>query len=202
MNIWFLLWVFLAVFIIGLFGWSFHILLRQKRVWTQFARANNLAINRKSLFASVSVTGMLKGIPFYLYSEEQIVNQNGGRRFRTIIQMELPGPMPAPGIVASADAANFARGLNLRQSYVPPYEFWNKNIVLMSDNVEALKAYLTEERCKSLNAVMTIKSIAAIFIFDDANVYLRFETADPFDNLDKLQRFVDKASGHAKILTQ
>lgn len=201
MNIWFLLWVFLTVFLIGLFGWSFHILLRQRRAWVQFGKKNNLAVNERGMFASVSITGMLRTLPFYLYSEEQAVGTNGGRRFRTIIQIELPGPMPVPGIVASADAANFARGLNLREAYVPEFDFWNKNIVVLTDNAEGLKPYMTEERCRSLNAVMTIKSIASILIFDDKNVYLRFETADPFDNAAKLQRFVDKAMDQAKILS-
>lgn len=109
--------------------------------------------------------------------------------------------MPAQGVVASAEAGNFARALSLTQSYVPEFDFWNKNIVIMTDNVDAVKSYFTEERCKSLNALMTIKSIACILIFDDKNVYLRFETAEAFDDATKLDRFAQKAVDHAKILS-
>lgn len=201
MNIWFLIWLFLALFILGLFGWSFHILLRQKRAWAEFAKKNGLILNPGKTFSSSSVTGNLKSFPFYLYSEEQTINQSGTRRFRTIIQFELPGPMPAPGVVASAEAGNFARALSLKENFIPEFEFWNKTIVLMTDDPEALRSYLTEERCKSLNALMTIKAIATILIFDNKNVYLRFETADAFDDATKLDRFISKAVEHAKILS-
>lgn len=201
MNIWFLLWLFLALFIVGLFGWSFLILQRQKRAWAEFAKKNNLQLNEGKLFASSSVTGNFKSFPFYLYSEEQAINQSGNRRFRTIIQFELPAPMPAPGVVASAEAGNFARALNLKETYVPEYDFWNKSIVLITDNTEALRPYLTEERCKSFNSLMTIKAIACILIFDDKNTFLRFETAETFDDVGKLDRFVQKAVEQAKVLS-
>ncbi len=201
MNIWFLLWVFLTVFILGLFFWSFHILLRQKRTWIAFGEKNNLNVQRNALFKSAIVTGNLKGSMFYLYSEEQSINQGASRRFRTIIQFELPAPMPSPGIVASAEAANFARSLGLKESYVPEFESWNKSIVIYADNAELLKPYFTEERCKSLNSLMAIKSIATILIFDPQVTYLRFETADPFDDINKLDRFVSKAIEHVKILS-
>ena len=201
MNIWFLLWVFLAIFILGLFAWSFHILLRQKRAWAQFAEKNNLSVTPGKLFASSSVTGVLKGFPFFLYSEEQTINQAGSKRFRTIMQFELPGPMSTPGIVASADAGNFARALSLKESYTPEFDFWNKNIVVMTDDTQLLGPYLTEERCKSLNSMMSIKTIAAILIFDAEHVYLRFETPEAFDDFKKLDRFATKAAEHAKILS-
>lgn len=130
-----------------------------------------------------------------------MINQAGTRRFRTIIQLELPAPMPTPGVVASAEAGNFARALTLKETYVPEFEFWNKGIVLMTDDVEAIKIYLTEERCKSLTALMTIKAIACILIFNDKNTYLRFETADAFDDAGRLERFVQKTLEHAKILS-
>lgn len=188
------------MFLLGLFAWSLHILMRQKQAWSEFAKKNNLSVNRGKFFASVSVVGMLRSIPFYLFSEEQVANLNGGRRFRTIIQFEL-SKMPVPGIVASIDAANFANSLSLKERYQPEFDFWNKEIIILTDNVEALRPYFTEERCRSLNSLMTIRSIAGILIFDDTNTYLRFETPDPFDDMQKLDRFVSKAVEHAKILS-
>lgn len=185
----------------GLFGWSFHILLRQKQAWAQFARKHDLTLTPGRLFSSSSVAGYFKSYPLYIYSEEQAVNQTGTRRFRTIIQMDLPAPMPAPGIIASHDGANFVNSLGLKESVTPDVSSWNKNIIFKTDNPEALKSYVTEERAKSLNALMSIKTIACILIFDENNTYLRFETPDAFDNADKLDRFVTKAAEHAKVLS-
>lgn len=201
MNIWFLLWVFLAIFMFGLFGWSFHILLRQKRAWGQFAKKHNLTVTQGRLFSSSSVAGYFKAFPLYIYSEEQAINQTGTRRFRTIIQMDLPAPMAAPGVIASADGANFVNSLGLKDTVVPEVSSWNKSILFKTDHPEQLKFYITEERAKSLNALMSIKTIACILIFDEKNTYLRFETPDAFDNADKLERFINKAAEHAKVLS-
>ncbi len=201
MNIWFLLWVFLAVFILGIFLWSLAILLRQKTAWTAFARKHGLTVQQGRFFSSPRVSGFYKEYPVTLYSEEQIVNQSASRRFRTILQLELNGIMPAPGVIASQEAANFARSLSLKESYLPEVEGWNKNIVVMTDNAEALKTYFTPERVKSLNAIMSIRSIPCILIFDDSDTFLRFETPDPFDDITKLERFSQKVMDQAKILS-
>ena len=201
LNIWFLLWVFLTIFILGFFGWSFFILLRQKKAWAEFAQKNKLSLIKTKLFASNAATGTMAGFPFYLYSEEQTVGQTGTRRYRTIVQFELKAPMPAQGIVSSAESATFAKSLSLKEAYEPTFGFWNKDIIVLTDNKEALASYMTEERCKSFVALMTIKSIACILIFDPQNTYLRFETPDAFDDAKKLDRFVSKAAEHAKILS-
>ncbi len=185
----------------GLFLWSFHILLRQKRAWIAFAQKNGLAFDRRRLFLSAAVSGVMKGVPVTLYSEEQVVNQNGTRRYRTILHIELPPGMKTPGIVASPEAGNFARAQGLKEPYVPEYDFWNKNIVVLSNDAEIMKAYLTEERCRALNPMMSIKTIACILIFDAENTFLRFETPDAFDDENKLDRFVSKAVENAKILS-
>lgn len=200
MNIWVVLWVFLTVFIVGIFLWSLQILLRQKRAWIGFAARHKLGVAQTAFFASPRVKGEVKGFPFSLYSEQQVTNANGSTRFRTIIQFELSKDFPAQGIIASAEAREFAKALNVKEEYTPDYAEWNKEITVFTMDGEALKPYFTPERCRSLNAVMTIKGFACILIFDGSVSYLRFETPDPLDHLDKLEKLVMKLADHVKIL--
>lgn len=201
MNIWFLLWVFLAVFICGVFLWSMQILFQQKRAWADFAKKNSLNIQQIALLKSPIVRGRYKDFETIVYSEEQATADQRGRRFRTIIQLDLGSPMPVEGVVTSADAAAFAHSLaDLTQTLVPDAPGWDNSIIVKTSDLGVLRPYLTPERCRSLVALMTIKSISCIFIFDRKASYLRFETPDPFHEMGKLDRMCSKIAEHAKVL--
>lgn len=201
MNIWFLLWVFIAIFIFGLFFWSLQILFRQKKSWGEVAGKLNLAYDKGRLTSSPSLSGSLKGLPVRVYSEEQTINVNGTKRYRTIIQFQLPIVMNMGGVIASIDARNFANAMILEQTMDLAGTTINPNITIRADNIDSIKNFLSDDKIKSINAVMTINGIACIFIFDDKSTFLRFETPDAFDNTERLERFLLKAAEHAKILS-
>ena len=199
-NIWFLLWVFLAIFIFGLFFWSMQILFRQKRAWGAVAAKHNMAFDKGTLTSSPSMRGTLKSIPLVVFSEEQTVNSNGAKRYRTIIQFELSARVGSAGVVASTDARNFANSLLLKETIPSEDVQVQPSIIVRADDVSVVKNYITEERAKSLNTVMTINGIACIYIFDENATFLRFETPDAFDNEARLERFLLKAVDHVKVL--
>ncbi len=200
MNIWFMLWVFVAVFIFGIFFWSASILLQQKKAWALFAKRTGLQYISGSIFKSAIVRGAYHNVPLNIFSEEQGSPDKRSRRFRTIIQFELP-PMPIEGIITSSDGRNFANGLvDLTETVVPDVPGWDQTILIKTTNAEILNYYLTAERYKSLLALLTIKSIGCIFIFDKTASFLRFESTDPFTDADKLERLCTKISEHAKVL--
>jgi hypothetical protein len=199
-NIWFLLWVFLAIFILGLFFWSMQILLRQKKAWGAVASKHNMAFDKGNLTSSPSMRGSLKSFPLVVFSEEQTVNANGAKRFRTIIQFELPVRLGTAGVVASPDARNFANSLVLKETINSSDVKVNESVTIRGDDAELVKNYITEDRAKSLNAVMMINGIACIYIFDNNVTFLRFETPDAFDDEARLERFLLKAVDHVKVL--
>ncbi len=200
MNIWFLIWVFLAVFITGIFLWSMQILFRQKRSWTEFAKRNQLQILTPAVFRSPMLSGTIKNIPFRLFSEEQSTEDQRGRRFRTILQFEV-GPMPVEAILATKSYHNFANGLvDLTETYIPDFPGWDTSILIKTSNIALLKLYLTEERLRTLQALLTIKTFNAFYLFDRTTGYLRLETPDPFTDLQKLERMTSKVADQVEIL--
>ena len=175
MNIWFLLWVFIAIFIFGLFFWSMQILWRQKKAWNTVSSKLNLAYDKGRLTSSPSLSGSLKGLPLRVYSEEQTINQNGTKRYRTIIQFQLPLVMNMGGVIASADARNFANSMILEHTMDISTTTIIPSVTVRADNLDLLRNFLTDEKIKSINAVMSIKGIACIFIFDNNSTFLRFD---------------------------
>lgn len=197
-----MLWVFVAFFIFGIFFWSASILFQQKRAWALFAKRAGLQYLKGALFKSAVVRGGYQGFPLTIFSEEQGSTDKRNRRFRTIIQFELPVGMPVEGIVTSPEGHAFANGLlDLTETVIPDVPGWDTSILIKTKSAETLKTYLTPERYKSLQTLQTIKSLNCIFIFDLSASFLRFESADPFSDADKLDRLCAKIAEHAKVLS-
>lgn len=200
LNFWFLIWVFLAVFITGIFLWSAQILFRQKKTWGDFAKKHKLNARSIALMKSPIVSGDFRGFNIHLYSEEQPTEDQRGRRFRTILQVELP-PMPVAGIVASSRSHAFANGLvDLNEVYVPEFPGWDSSLLIKTANVELLKPYLTDERLRALLSLLTIKTFNALYIFDKTAGFLRLETPDPLYDMQKLERLLSKVTDQATLL--
>ncbi len=201
MNIWFTLWVFITVFIMGIFFWSMAILFRQKQAWAVFAKRHQMAFTPNAFFRSPAMRGAIHGFVTTVFSEEQTTQDNRGRRFRTVVQIDLPVGMPVEGVVTSPELRSFANMMQLPQDLVPSATDWNKNIVFKTANVEKMLPFLTPERVKTLNAIMSAKSVNCIFVYNERETLLRFETADPLDDVEKIEKFVSKTLESAKILS-
>jgi hypothetical protein len=201
LSIWFIVWVFLVVFICGIFGWSMQILIKQKRSWADFAKKNGLQYIPGPMMRSPAVQGTYKNFPLAVYSEEQPTPDQRGRQFRTIIQVELPSGMPVEGVVASSANRSFAEGLiDLTETVKADYPGWDDSILIKTRDAELLKPFFNNERYRSLLALMTIKSISCVFIFDLTSTFLRLETADPFHEMGKLERICSKIIDQARVL--
>jgi hypothetical protein len=183
----------------GIFAWSLVILLRQKNAWRAFATKNNLEIGQSKYLSSPLINGLYKGNPFILYSEEQQTGDIKGKRYRTIIQFLLP-PMACYGIVASPEATSFAATLNMKEGISLPAETFNPASVVFCNDKEKLLPYFTADRVKALNALMNIPNFAIVFIFDEKEAFLRFETADPLDNAERLDKLVAKIAQYVPHL--
>lgn len=202
MNIWLMIWVFIVVFICGVFLWSMQILFKQKRAWAEFATKNNMKFTRGAMMKSPLVNGLFRGFPLTVYSEEQPTPDQRGRRFRTVVQFELPGGMPIEGIFASPESHGFANGLvDLVENYKPPYESFPDTILCKTRSAALLMPYMTEERARAIQTLLTIKSINAIFIFDLTSTFLRLESPDAFADAAKLERLCVKVADQATILS-
>lgn len=196
-----MVWVFVAVFIFGVFFWSLTILQQQKKAWAAFAKQAGLQCLSGSWLKSSLVRGPYRGLPLNIYSEQQETSDRRGRKFRSVIQFELPGKMPVEGIVTTQEGQNFANGLvDLTDVVVPDYPGWESTVLIKTRDANLLKPYLTPERYRALQALMTIKNFSCIFIFDLTMTFLRFETPDPLTDAQKLDRLCGKIVEQAKVL--
>ncbi len=202
MNIWFMIWVFVAVFILGTSLWSYYILLKQKRAWESFSKKHNFQYLSSAVLKSPYLRGMFHDFEVVVFSDNQLAGTERQRNIRTTFQFTLKAPMPTEGAIGSPVFSNFINGLSLPDKYEPAdFTGWNKDIVIRVKSVEPIRAYFTKERLSAFNALMVIKNNPAILLFSETETVLRIESTDPFDDAEKLERFLIKVSDAAKIIS-
>lgn len=201
MNIWFAIWVFLAVFLLGISIWSLQILLRQRRAWMEFARRNNLQCILRGFTKSPVLKGAFRSYVITVFSSDQTTEDSmRGGKFRTIIQFDMKPGMPVEGVIASPGARNFALGMGIPKDVTPDLPDWNKSILIRVQDEALIKPYLTRERLQVLNGLMSIKNTNTLFIFNEDETYFRFETADALDDVTRMEKQLGKIIDAAKVI--
>lgn len=202
MNIWFVIWVFIATFILGTSLWSYIILARQKKAWETVSKKSNLSYSSEAILKSPVLTGLYNGIKVDVFSDKPISGKFREGGTRTIFQLTLKAPMPCEGAIASMPFKNFIDALTLPESFVGEGQnALSKDIYNRVKNLEAITPYFTRERINSLNAILTIKGMPALLLFSSTETVLRLESSDPFDDSAKLEKFLNKSTETAKIIS-
>ena len=202
MNIWFVAWVFIATFILGTSFWSYAILLKQKRAWQTASEKCNLRYVSTATFKSATLSGLLNGFEVEVFADQPLSGKFRDGGSRTIIQFVLKGILPTQALIGSMTYKNFIDGVMLQQKFVGEGptalspEIYNK----VRDQ-EEIKSYFTKERVSTLNALMTLKMSPAILIASPTQTLLRIESTDPFDDPLRLEKFLNKVSEAAKIIS-
>lgn len=202
MNIWFMIWVFVATFILGTSVWSYLILLKQKRAWEIVSKKCDLRYNSEAILKSPSLSGVFRGIELDIFSDQPISGKFREGGARTIFQFTLKAPLPSQGMIGSMAFKNFIDGLSVQEKFVG--EGATALLPALYNrvrSVELMVPYFTKERVSALNAVLNIKNSPAVLIFSQDETLLRIESADPFDDPTRLEKFLIKATDAAKIIS-
>lgn len=175
--------------------------MRQKTAWKDFASKRGLAYEGRGVTASGVISGKFRDFYLTVSSDPQVDEDYRGRRFVTNIQVDLNFGMPTEGIVASPALRRFAEGIPLPEEFIPHDEFgWNPKACVKAQSAAALDPYFTRERTQALSSLMSVKGVNVLFVFNEKTALLRFETPDPMDDAQRLDRLVSKIIDAAKIL--
>ncbi len=186
------LWLALSVFIFGIFIWTTRALQDQKRAWADFAKRRGLECNPVTYFKSVIVRGKIGPYGFYLASEQRDSADLRGRTFVTVVQFEISGHMPAPGVVASGHYREYANTLTVRDVLSIDHPgFTGDRVVARADDAARVAPYFTAERLRVLEALMKQKGVSVLFLFDIDVIFLRLETEDPMLKPGQLDKTID-----------
>ncbi len=194
---WFLLWLVVSVFILGVFTWSLQILMQQKKAWQAYAKKAALEYTPGKFMDSPTLQGVVAGYRTAIYSQRQPTPDGRGQRYVTVLEFELGEGLPTGGLVAAMSFAPMVAGLNFSETAVIDFPEWDKNRIIKTRDGAAMKAYLTRDRLEALHALMTMNSAAAMYLFDETNGAVRIETTDPLRDAAKMEKIIAKITGLA-----
>jgi hypothetical protein len=199
--LWWLVWLLMSGFIVGVFAWTTKALFEQKAAWKAFAAKRKMKVVDGGFLQSVTVTGFINEHEFRLASEERAAADIRGRKFVTMFQFKLPVRMPAPGAIGTGEYRDFVRDMEAKDRLRLTYNGWDENVIqIATDDRDKIEAYFTPERLKVLDTLIKQKGVSILFLFDERDCYLRLETGDPFLNLDQLEKLIDKLMPLIKVL--
>ena len=194
------IWALLSIALLGFLGWTAFILARQKSTWREFARQRNLRFKVRGFLLSPEITGVIRDYSIALFTAEHGSEQSRTTRKMSAIEIVLKSAMPVGGAVGSGDMVALIQGRGYSQEYKPKIKAWDKEYIAMSHNARFLKAYLTKERLAALIKLMKTKNVWVIFIFNGPDTLLRIDTPDALDDLDKLNKTMEKLLEVAGVL--
>jgi hypothetical protein len=202
MSHWFwYVWIFLSVFVLSVYSWSLKILYDQKKSWKQFADKFKLTFDKGKMTGPPTVNGLYSGYRVYLYTDSEETLDVRGRRFITVLEIELGQGLPVGSAIGTSSTQSFLLSLtNFTQDLTPVSENWRDDYIIRTQNKMMLQKYLTEERLKAINDIFSMNVTGAIFLFDDQDAVVRIHASDPLRNPKKIEALLNKVIGYIQPL--
>lgn len=188
---WIFLWFLVSAFILGVFFWSLQTLLRQKKAWQAFAVRHKLTYEAGAgLMGPPVVLGQINNIGFDLHTERVPTADVRGERFSIIIELALRQGIPGLGAIGTPGALPLIERLDVTEDYRPGDADWDPAWVGRTRDVGVLGFYMTERRREILKKIFRMKILAAVLLYDEQDIVLRIETADPLNDPERLEKIV------------
>jgi hypothetical protein len=199
-SLWFFLWLLLSVALVGFLAWTAYILFRQKRAWKAYAKKYKLRYTPGRLFDSPEMAGPMGDYTVSLFTGEHIAGDARTTRKLTAVEIQLFSNMPFEGAVASNGMVEFTKDLGLGEEVRPDHKGWDKSYIATSDNKAALAEYLNKDRLTSLTDLMKTPNAWVIFVFRGDMTLLRFDTPEPLDMPQDIDKIVKRMLEAAKVM--
>ncbi len=199
-SIWFLLWAVLSATLLYFLAWTMLILYRQKKAWKAYAKNKKLRYKASSFFSSPEISGVIDGYTVSLFTGEHQAAEARSARKLTAIEISLSSKMPFDGAAGSGGMLSIIKEMGFRDEVKPDFKGWDDEFLARSDEKEAMRAYLTDERLKGIVELMGLKNAWTIVAFRDGVSLLRLDTPYPLDEAGKVDRILKRMLVVAKTL--
>lgn len=200
MSIWFLLWFVLAFILIGATVWSTIILVQQKNAWRNFAKKKGLIFTPNKFFEPPSLEGVIDGYNISFFSATRQDPDSRKNRQVTVMQVNVNDSFVDGIACGTEEMLPFLQTLEAITPHDVKAGKWNKKYHIRTRNKKAVDQYLTEERIKVLNGILSMPNADILIILDDAEGMFRFETPNPLNDEKTVENTLNKLFTRIKVL--
>ena len=198
--LWILLWIAIAVIILGSFFWSTIILQRQKKAWSDFAKKYDLDYQGGKYLESPAVVGPLKGYGVSLFTAVRDPDDVKEKRYVSVIEIKSPRGFSAEGAAGTQEMHNFMQSLGALSPYEVPFEKWNKTWRVYAKNLDEMSRFFSRENAVHIGKILNMKNADTLLIFNKDEGAVRLETSDPVNNTESIERVILNIIKHLDAL--
>lgn len=197
---WIFIWLVLSLIILGIFGWSFVILLQQKKCWATYAKRHKLEWAPGKTLESGTVRGTIDGIRISITSRAQQTADVRGERFMSVLEFEMGSGMPTGAAIGTSGMRSFIETLSFQYPYVPTHEKWTGGYICKTRDLQAFAIWFTPVRVNAMLDLFSMRNATVLFFFDELDCVLHVETSDPLRNVDRLERIIHRLLSNIRKL--
>lgn len=201
LSLWLLLWFVLSFILLGATFWSTIILVQQKKAWGEYAKKKGLTFARGTFFAPCTMEGIVDGYNVSFFSATQQNVDARKNRELTVMQVNASDPFVDGIACGTPEMLPFLQSLDTTMPHELKTGKWNKENQLRSRNKKAVDAYLTEDRIKIINGILSMPNADVVILLDNNEGIFRFETSNPLTDANQIDATVNKLIARIKKLT-
>jgi len=188
--IWILVWAILSFIILGATIWNLSILFKQKKAWQAFATKKGIMFQRGTFSGPCTMDGIINGYQVSFFTAEQQNPDARKRRKVTGMQINLNEGIVDSFTAGTVEMLAFLKSLPDFNPHKIPSDKLDRKQHLFVKNPKAIDAYMTDERAEAINKILGVKNADVVLIADDKEAALRYETANPLNDADLLEKLV------------
>ncbi len=200
LSIFFYIWLFISLFLLGFWLWTLYVVLQQKRAWKIFAEKRKMRYSETGMFSTPIVSGAIDTYGVSLFASEHSELDERSYKRLTAIEISLQSDFPFSCAVASGGMVSVVDSFYIRHEFKPTVKGWDNSYILRASDLEIAKNYFSDERLKKLLKLMSIdKAWVILAIVGDRGI-LRLDTPYPIDNPKELDKLIKQMISVAKAL--
>ena len=200
LSVYFYIWLFISLFLLGFWGWTLLVVVQQKRAWKAFAEKRQLRFHDQGMFATPMVGGSIDSYGVSLFASEHSELDERSQRRLTAIELSLQSDFPFACGVASGGMVSVVDAFDIRHEYKPQVKGWDNAYVLRTSDLQMAQNYFSEERMQKVLDLMKIEKAWIILIFFEDRGILRMDTPYPIDNPEELDKLITQMIDAARTL--
>ncbi len=200
MSVFFYVWLFISLFLLGFWLWTLYVVLQQKRAWKHFAENRKMRYHETGMFTTPMVSGAIDTYGVSLFASEH--SELDARSFKrlTAIEVALQSDFPFSCAIASGGMVSVVDAFDIRHEFKPTIKGWDNSYILRASDTKMVRHFLSDERLEKILGLMAIdKAWVILAIIEDRGI-LRLDTPYPIDSSKELDKLISQMIDIAQTL--
>ncbi len=189
---WVFIWFVLSAIVIGASVWSLQILLRQKKAWEAYAKRRNMSFTKGTFMGPAEIAGVIDSYKINFFTAERQTLDARGKRFVSVIELQIAQGLFDGGVAGTKEMLVFMQSLSQLHPYPVKKEGWDADHTIFVRADASANAYFTAEKLDTFEQVLKTRNADVLIVFNDQELVVRMETADPMMDADKIDKIVSR----------